>query len=468
MPNSTQNARPTLLIADDDESLCQQLHWAMQSEYRTQVAHTPAEILTSCARHKPDLVLLDLNFTKTTTDGKEGIKIIQEILGKQAAIKIIVMTGNQEWEVARQAINAGAYDHFVKPINVEELKTLLRRAYLKLQLEEERPPAGETTAGICGDESIIAVSAEMRAIFALVDKVSLTDATVLIGGESGTGKELIASMIHRRSPRAQQKFVPINCGAIPDNLLESELFGHEKGAFTGAVSLRKGKFEIANGGTIFLDEIGELTAPLQVKILRFLQDHVIERVGGNTSLALDVRIIAATNRNLQTEILRENFREDLYYRLNVISIEIPPLRRRGEDIDLLADYFLKKFSTQYSKPIRGLAPEARKAIRDFHWPGNIREMENKIRKAVILARHSVILPEDLALTPKTNQQKKSLRNSIDHFERDMLVNSLRRHHGVIAHVAADLGINRITLYSLLKKHQIDHHEFKQNSKDGRL
>jgi two-component system NtrC family response regulator len=460
MADTTAETHPTLLIGDDDEILCQQLRWALEGEYAIHLAHTPEQICAACSRHKPDLMLLDLNFSKTDDDGKEGIALVQKILGKQALVKIIVMTGNQERDLARKAVSAGAHDHLLKPVDSEELKVLLRRAHVLLQLEKENAPDAEAGMGFEASEGMIAASREMRAVFALVKNVSQTDATVLITGESGTGKEMIARAIHHYSPRRDKKFVPINCGAIPDNLLESELFGYEKGAFTGAAATHKGKFEIADQGTIFLDEIGELTAPLQVKMLRFLQDHVIERVGGNEPIELEVRIVAATNRNLEAEITEGNFREDLYYRLNVINIEMPPLRRRGEDIDLLAQHFLKKFSAQYHKPTRGFSPQALKAIREHHWPGNVRELENKIRKAVILARHSVILPEDLAITPKPGHGKTTLRDSVDELELEMLVNALRRHQGVIAHVAGELDVNRTTLYDLLKKHQLDHRDYK--------
>jgi two-component system NtrC family response regulator len=460
MTREAQEMRPRLLIADDDEGVCQQLRWALEGDYSVKLAHSPAQVLATCARHQPDLILLDLNYTQTTIDGKEGVKLIQEISEKHAGVKIIVITGNQELGVARQALNAGAHDHLVKPINVEELKVLLRRACFLLYIEKENSAVGEANELAEEMEGIIAASPEMRAIFGLVERISQTDVTVLIEGESGTGKEMIARLIHHRSPRRDKKFVAINCGAIPDNLLESELFGHEKGAFTGAVSMRKGKFEIADGGTIFLDEIGELTAPLQVKLLRFLQNHVIERVGGNTPIELDVRILAATNRNLQTEILRGNFREDLYYRLNVFTIEMPPLRARGEDIDLIAHHFLKKFSAQYNKALRGFSSQALKAIHDYGWPGNVRELENKIRKAVIVARHHVILPQDLALEIRRDQARNSLRSSIEKLERELLINALRRHQGVVAHVAEELDVNRVTLYDLLRKHRINHREFK--------
>jgi two-component system NtrC family response regulator len=457
---ASPSSRPKLLVADDDENLCRQLQWALEKDYAIHIANTPARIREIFANGKPALMLLDLNFTVTATDGREGIQLIHEILGKHPGVKIIVITGNQDWEVARQALSAGAHDHLVKPLVLEELKVLLRRAFFLAQIEKEKTATVEECFADKDGRNIVAASPQMRSIFALVEQISQTDATVLITGESGTGKELVAGSIHHRSPRRRQKFVPINCGAIPDNLLESELFGHERGAFTGAVALRKGKFEAADGGTIFLDEIGELTAPLQVKILRFLQDHAIERVGGNTPIPLDVRILAATNRNLQKEIQRGNFREDLYYRLNVVSIEVPPLRVRSEDIDHLAQHFLKNFSKQYNKSVRDFSPAARKIMREYGWPGNVRELENKIRKAVILARHSVILPEDLAIEPVAGKRRNSLRESVAKLERETVLESLRRHRGIVAHVAAELDITRVALYDLLKKHKIDHHDFK--------
>jgi two-component system NtrC family response regulator len=453
-----------LLIGDDDETLCQQLRWALESDYQIRVAHSPAQVLASCAKHRPDLVLLDLNYSTDATDGKEGIELIQNILKENTAVKILVITGNQERAIAQTALRAGAHDHLLKPVDVEELKVLLRRAYVQLQIAGTGPSpeaAGEEVAGM---NAIIGTSPEMRSIFSLVDRISQTDVTVLIGGESGTGKEMIARLIHQRSHRHDKKFVAINCGAIPENLLESELFGHERGAFTGAVAARLGKFEIAEGGTIFLDEIGELSGTLQVKLLRFLQDHMIERVGGNKPVELNVRIIAATHRNLREEISRGSFREDLYYRLNVVNIEMPPLRARGEDIELIALYFLKRFSSDYKKPLKGFSPQALKAIRDYPWPGNVRELENKMCRAVILARHHVILPTDLEINPGAVHNGNSLRTSVDKLERELLLNALRRHRGVVAHVAEELEVNRPTLYDLMKKHNIDHHAIKHTLK----
>ncbi|MGH7495685.1 MAG: sigma-54-dependent transcriptional regulator [bacterium] len=461
--NDAKDKRSTLLIADDDEMLCRQLSWALQDSFEIRMSHSPRQILECCAQNRPDLVLLDLNFTNAITDGKEGIELAQEIMSKHGPIKVIVMTGNQEREVAKQALHAGAHDHLLKPIDPDELTIVLKRAEFQLQLEKESHSNARSYDAVpssSSEEGLVGWSREIKSVLATAKKVSQIDATVLITGESGTGKELIARMIHRQSPRHDQQFVAINCGAIPEALLESELFGHEKGAFTGAVSQRKGKFESGDKGTIFLDEIGELSATLQVKVLRFLQDHTIERVGGNVSLRLDVRIIAATNRKLQDEIKKSNFREDLYYRLNVIAIEVPPLRARGEDVDLLAHHFLHKFSQQYDKPIRAFSPQALKVIREYNWPGNVRELENKVCKAVVLAQHSVILPGDLALDLKTEPEKETLQSSIDQVEREKLTSVLRRHKGVVTHAAKELGVNRVTFYGLLKKHRLDAHAYK--------
>ncbi len=458
------NQNPKLLIADDDEVLCGQMRWALAEQYEVVTAHTPAQALAAYAQHRPDLVLLDLNYNQAATPENAGLELIEKILAQAQPVKIIVVTGNQERETARLALRAGAHDHLLKPINLDELKVLLRRASTVVQLEKENSAVWESAAWAEAEKTLLGRSPEMRVVIQTVKKVSRTDAALLITGESGTGKELIARLVHQLSPRNAQPFAAINCGAIPENLLESELFGHEKGAFTGATTTRKGKFEAGNHGTIFLDEIGELPSSLQVKLLRFLQNHVIERVGGSAPIALNVRMLAATNRDLEKEIAQGRFREDLYYRLNVIQIHVPPLRRRGEDLDLLAQHFLKTFAAEYQKQLRGFSPQALKMLREYHWPGNVRELENKIRKAVLLAHHHVILPEDLELAPKSGARRNSLRESLASLEREMLVAALRRHAGVITNVADELELNRVTLYDLLKKHNLDHQQFKVHSK----
>ncbi len=453
-----------LLLADDDEVLCSQMRWALMEQYEVFTAHTPEQVLAAYAQHHPELVLLDLNYNQAATLENAGLELIEKILAHAQPVKIIVATGNQEREVARLALRAGAHDHLLKPINLEELKVLLRRASTVVQLEKENHAAWVSAALAQAESTLLGRSPEIRNVLQTVAKVSRSDVALLITGESGTGKELVARLVHQLSPRRSQPFVAINCGAIPENLLESELFGHEKGAFTGATAQRKGKLETGNYGTIFLDEIGELPASLQVKLLRFLQNHVIERVGGSGTIALNVRMLAATNRELEKEIRAGRFREDLYYRLNVIQIHVPPLRERGEDVTLLAQHFLKTVAAEYQKQLRGFSPQALKLVREYHWPGNVRELENKIRKAVLLAHHHVILPEDLELTPATGKRHGSLREALASLEREMLVDALRRHAGVITNVAAELELNRVTLYDLLKKHNLDHQQFKAHSK----
>jgi len=462
--NKIKNELPGLLIADDDESLCQQLSWSLSDDFSVCTASHPEQIKQMYAKESPELVLLDLNYSDTTIDGSEGLGLIDTILGQNRPVKIIVMTGNQEVNVARQALNAGAHDHLLKPLDADEVNIVLKRAYFAMEVQkdslQERPEAAKTTGK--DSSNIMGVSGEIRSVLKVARKISVTDAAVLISGESGTGKELLAHYIHKNSDRIGNTFVPINCGAIPEHLLESELFGHEKGAFTGASVLQKGKFESANRGTIFLDEIGDLPQVLQVKLLRFLQDQVIYRVGATRGIKVNVRIIAATNKNLDQEVENGRFREDLFYRLNVINLEMPPLRDRGADIELLASYFLNKFVREYGKAIRDIAPKARKAMRMHKWPGNVRELENRMRKATILARHSVIVPSDLGLDEVSEKGRFTLRDSVSALERSILKSAMRRHSGVISHVASELAINRTTLYDLLKKHNVNPKKYKLN------
>jgi two-component system NtrC family response regulator len=306
---------------------------------------------------------------------------------------------------------------------------------------------------------IIGSCPQMMKVFDVVDRVATTNATVLIFGESGTGKELVAKAIHRQSLRRTNPFMPINCGAIPENLLESELFGHEKGAFTGALERRKGKFELADGGTIFLDEIGELSPTLQVKILRFLQEREIERVGGRESIELDVRIIAATNKDLEREMEKGGFREDLFYRLSVVSISLPLLRDRGEDIVLLANSFLGHFNKEYGKNIKAFSSEAISQLQNYRWPGNVRELENRVKRAVIMARSNRIVPDDLELQMLEKGGRLTLRESKDRMERKLVREALLRNRGNISRSSRDLGVSRATLYDLLEKHSISREEY---------
>jgi len=391
-----------LLIVDDEETIVQQLKWAFKSSFSIITATDSNSALEAVRNERPGIVLLDLCLSEDPTR-LEGFNILEETKKIDPMIKVIVVTGHDEKENALRAVERGAYDFYAKPISIEEMKVILKRATKLLELEDELESIKKAEWRGHEFEGIIAMSRPMLEVFETVEKVAPTNVSVLITGESGTGKELLARAIHNRSDRKGKPFVPINCGAIPENLLESELFGYEKGSFTGAETTREGRFEVANGGTIFLDEVGELSPNLQVKILRFLQDHVIERVGGRTRIPVDVRIIAATNRDLESMIKEGTFREDLYYRINTIGIKLPPLREREDDIIVLAMRFLHMFNLEFSKRIKGFSERAISTIYNYRWPGNVRELENRIKRAVIMASGSMIEPEDMDI-PRDDEE----------------------------------------------------------------
>jgi two-component system NtrC family response regulator len=324
----------------------------------------------------------------------------------------------------------------------------LRLQFIEGQIASSQPELSKT--------EIIGESPKLLEAFNMIERTATSNATVLITGESGTGKELAAKALHQRSNRRDMPFVVINCGAIPENLLESELFGHEKGAFTGATATKEGKFELANGGTIFLDEIGDLDGALQVKILRALQEREIERVGGKKTIALDVRIVAATNRNLEEEIELGNFRADLFYRLSVITVQLPPLRERGKDIELLSKYFLQKFATEFKRRVLDFSAASKEQMMKYAWPGNIRELENRVKRAVLLSRGAIILPEDLNLQSGGNGKvRESLKDQVAEFESERIREALYRNAGNISRAAKDLGVNRTTFYDMINRYGID-------------
>lgn len=448
--------KPKLLIVEDDESIRSQMKWALCEDYEVLTAEKCAQALEATRRESPAVVLLDLGLPPSPRTADEGLKCLREIQRIDSGSKVIVVTGNQEKENAFRAIEQGAFDYFLKPAQMEELKVVLRRALHLSRLERERVP--DPDGSVLGDfEGIIGESPQMQQIYKTIRKVAPTDAPVLIEGESGTGKEMVAKAIHRLGDNdGKAPFVAINCGAIPENLLESELFGHEKGSFTGADSQRRGKIEYANGGTLFLDEIGELPLLLQVKILRFLQELSIERVGGRETIPVNARVVAATNRDLQEEIREGRFREDLFYRLSVVAIHIPPLRERGEDVLLLANYFLQKSAEQYDKKINGFGKEAVSAIVTCQWPGNVRELENRIRRGVILCERKQISPVDLNLpsADKSDSSGESLEEKRAQVERAHIRKTLEKHGWNITRAAEELGISRPTLYDRLKRHGI--------------
>ncbi len=445
--------RHKVLIIGDTDAARTQLESALKDEFDVLTAEDPATALTLAREHSPPVILLELDLPPHPANPEEGLRVLREIRKHGGNCKVIVYSGYGERQHAIRAIRYGAYDFIAKPVDVDLLKLLVRRACWIAELEQERltlPLEPEEE-----NEEMIGTSESIRRVFTAIRKVATTGVPVLIIGESGTGKELAAKAIHERGLRKQGPFVPINCGAIPETLLESELFGYEKGAFTGAVQQKKGRVEYAQGGTLFLDEVGELPFPLQVKLLRFLQDHTIERVGGRQQIAVDVRIIAATNKDLRQMMSQGNFREDLYYRLSVVTIDIPPLRDRGEDLVLMARVFLKGVSEHQRKRVLGFTKGAIQAIQAYPWPGNVRELSNKIRRAVVMTEGLYIAPEDLDL-PFPEGDKAllpvSLKDARQRLEADLITQALTLHHGNLSRVAEELGISRTTLYLSLRKY----------------
>jgi two-component system NtrC family response regulator len=440
-----------LLIVDDDEEIRTQMRWALCQEYEVILAEDRAAALAAFRENQPQVVLLDLGLPPNPGNVEEGFAALSEILSQSRMTKVIIVSGQGEKTNALQAIGAGAYDFLAKPVQLDELKIILKRTFHVAGLERDyralqERMRNETFEGMFG------TSPQMQTVFNAIRKVSTTDAPVLILGESGTGKEMVALAIHRRSPRKDGPFVAINCSAIPETLLESELFGHEKGSFTGAHAQRKGRIESAAGGTLFLDEIGEIPLPLQVKLLRFLQEQRIERVGGRQEIDVDTRVIAATNADLKKSMAEGRFREDLFYRLAVVVINLPALRERENDIRLLAQEFLRRFGAETRKEGLIFEQDAIKALARHSWPGNVRELENRVKRAVIMAESTRLSADDLelngALSPGTGTTLKEARESV---ERELINQALRRHSGKIAPAAADLGVSRPTLYELMEK-----------------
>ncbi len=448
-------SKHTLLIVDDDEGIRSQLKWALNDTYTVLVAEGVDDALELARDREPLVVLQDISLTPRE-GAAEGLDLIEKYLEIKPFCKIIMVTGHGEKENALTAIRRGAYDFFHKPVDLEQLKIIVDRASAVAELQAENSRLLDRLAEQKSFEKIIGDSDSMQAIYKIIKTVSPTDYTVLISGESGTGKELVAKAIHTSSPRRDQPFITINCGAIPENLLESELFGHEKGAFTDAHALKQGKFELAEKGTLFLDEIGEMSLSLQVKLLRVLEDRKIERVGGRQQIPLDVRILAATNRDLEEEVKRSNFREDLYYRLSVITVHMPPLHDRGDDIALLANTFLQRYATDNNKAGLTFSEAALRAIMAYPWPGNVRELENKVKRAVIMAQDKKVQPHDLSLEAvgKDTDRLRSLQEVREESEKRCLSEALVRNNWNISRVSRELGTSRTTLYDLIEKYRL--------------
>ncbi|MCP4581257.1 MAG: PEP-CTERM-box response regulator transcription factor [candidate division Zixibacteria bacterium] len=444
-----------ILIVDDDEGIRNQLKWALDDDYIIEVAADATETMQRLREFQPDLITLDISLSPFAGD-PDGIDLLGEIVKMDSTIKVLMITGLEDKAKALDAVRLGAYDFYQKPIDISEVKFIITRALGMQYLERENRRLAESVFESIGYQNIVGNHPSMLEIFRTIDSVAPIDITVLITGESGTGKELVARAIHAKSMRNNKPFIPINCGAIPSSLLESELFGHEKGAFTGAYQRKIGRLETANEGTIFLDEIGELPMELQVKMLRFLQDHTLERIGGKSSIELDVRVVAATNKDLQRAMADKLFRDDLYYRLSVINIELPPLRDRGDDIKLLTKYFLDKYLRQFSKPGLTLARKTMKAIENYGWPGNIRELENRLKRGVIVAQSDEIIPDDINIDEVELSEKSemSLYDFRNVYEKRFIQQRVEANRWNISKVARELDLSRTTLYDLLNKYGI--------------
>jgi two-component system, NtrC family, response regulator len=444
------DARKPLLIVEDDPALQKQMQWAFD-KYETIVASDRESAIAQLRRYEPAVVTMDLGLPPHPDDPTEGLQLLDEIHALAPDTKVIVLTGQNEPHNALKAIGLGAHDFCTKPFEPEILTWTIDRAFRVHELQEEnrRLQSMQQAPAMSG---IITRDPEMQRICRTIEKVAPTSATVLILGESGTGKELLARALHDLSPRRAQRFVAINCAAIPETLLESELFGYEKGAFTGAAKQTLGKIETANGGTLFLDEIGDLPFSLQAKLLRFLQERVIERVGGRQEIPVDVRIGCATHQVLKDQIAAGKFREDLYYRLAEIVVEIPPLRMRKGDAVLLAHSFVRKFAAEQRRSTMTLNPEALNAIEAYPWPGNVRELENVLKRAVIMADSSMISGADIGIAPGSGEATAlNLRQVRDEAERTAVLRVLGRVNGNLSKAAELLGVSRPTLYDLMHR-----------------
>jgi two-component system NtrC family response regulator len=451
----TGERRP-LLVVEDDPALQLQMKWAFDG-YEVAVASDFEEAIAQLRRLEPAVVTLDLGLPPATGSVTEGFRTLEKILELAPDTRVIVVTGQNDSANARRAVALGAHDFFAKPFDAEIVQLILERAFRMHDLQSEnRRLLATRGSGVGG---IITGAPEMTAVCRMIEKVASTDATVLLLGESGTGKELLARAVHENSGRGKQRFVAINCAAIPDTLLESELFGYERGAFTGANKQTPGRIETANRGTLFLDEIGDLPASLQAKLLRFLQERTVERLGGREEIPVDVRIVCATHQNLRERIAAGSFREDLFYRLAEIVVTVPPLRDRAGDAALLAHALVRRFADENKRGRLGISDDALAAIEQHRWPGNVRELENVIKRAVILAEGPMIKADDLGMaSAPADDIPFNLREARDSAERREVVRALARANGNLSKAADLLGVSRPTLYDLLNRFGLRKHE----------
>jgi two-component system NtrC family response regulator len=443
--------RPKLLIVEDDEDIRTQMKWALSADYEVRTAEDKPGAIAAFNASRPSVTLLDLGLPPRPNEPEEGLATLSYLIALDPLAKVIIVSGQGDKQNALHAVGAGAYDFLCKPVDTDELRLVLQRAVYVAELEQEYSAMqqGQRAEAF---EDMLGGSAQMQTVFNFILKVAPTTAPVLILGESGTGKEMVAQALHSRSQQKNGPFIAINCNAIPENLLESELFGHEKGSFTGAHTQRKGHIESAAGGTLFLDEIGELPAAVQVKLLRFLQEKRFQRVGGRQELLSDARVIAATNVNLQESVANGSFREDLYFRLAVVVVKVPALRERGNDIGVIAKEFLRRYGVEHGKPRVTFAPDAIRVLNLYHWPGNVRELQNRVQRAVIMAEGKRVTAGDLELTDALDGlPPQTLREARESVERDVVQEALRRSRGKITTAALELGVSRPTLYELMEK-----------------
>ncbi|MHB1205007.1 MAG: PEP-CTERM-box response regulator transcription factor [Rhodospirillaceae bacterium] len=439
---------------EDDAGLQQQMRWALSDEFVVHLAENRAAAMAIVSLHAPPLVVLDLGLPPDAAGASEGIATLEQIMEQTPGAKVIVASGSADRANAMKAIAAGAYDYFSKPVDIAELKLILERAWQLHTLEEDNRKLTQVARGPI--EGIVAASGVMLDICRLVERAAPSDVSLLILGESGTGKEVIARALHRLSERKSGPFVAVNCAAIPDALLESELFGHEKGAFTGAIRQTKGKVEQARGGTLFLDEIGDMPLPLQAKLLRFLQERTLQRVGGSEDIVVDLRVVSASNRDIQAMIAEGTFREDLYFRINEVKVVIPPLRARPGDAVLIAYTLLQRFAQIYKKGQLEFSPGALATIARYAWPGNVRELENRVKRAVVLAHGTRITAADMDLSNSVVEEGEaiSLKEVRRQAELEALKRALKSCNNNLSQVARVLGVSRPTLYSMLRTYEI--------------
>lgn len=453
---AAMKALPKLLIVEDDPGLQAQLKWAYE-DFEVIIAGDRASALAALRAEAPDVVTLDLGLPPDPDGTTEGFAVLDAIMALKPDTKVVVASGHGARESALMAIERGAYDFYQKPVDIEALGLIVRRALNLHRIEaENRRLVDQSASGNVAMGGLITAAPEMLKVTRMIERVAGTNATVLLLGASGTGKELLARGLHDASDRRGGAFVAINCAAIPETLLESELFGHEKGAFTGAVKTTEGKIELASGGTLFLDEVGDIPLPLQVKLLRFLQERTIERIGGRQSIAVDTRIVCATHQDLEAMITRGAFREDLFYRLAEIVVRIPSLAERPGDAVLLAKAFLKRFAEEMNPAVRGFSSDALAAIDSWGWPGNVRELENRVKRSAIMADGKLVTAEDLDLSADGEDETLllNLKNAREQVDRRVIRQALARSEGNISGAARMLGISRPTLYDLLKQYDM--------------